>query len=249
MDTSSMQALAERVERLEVENQWLKRLGSLVVVGVAALGIHGTNLGRPAGQVEAERFVVKDSRGRVRASLSMQPDGEPGLTILDDRGREQIALRATSDRTSTLEFKDRGRPRLAMSASSSGATNLNLFDRRSGIGAGLYVWPDDEAGLAMNRGLNSFVLGVTPDGTPRATVSDEEGRQYGGPVVDDDGRLTVLDTGPSPSGPAISGGRPRPATPEAPPTLDVTESAPDRPSAPALQGVLGLLGIGLRASP
>ncbi len=200
MEKLELEALADRVERLEQENQWLKRLGVLTLVGLAALAIFGTNLIGPARQVEAERFVVKDQHGQVRASLGILPDGQPALKIQDELGRDQVALRALTERSSSLEFTDGGKLRAALSSSSSGAANLNLFARDNGIATGLYVWPDNEAGLAINRGLSSLVFGVKPDGTAQALISDAEGNQYGGPIVDvEGGRLSRL----APSSPAM----------------------------------------------
>jgi hypothetical protein len=86
-DTSELQAITERLERLERQNHALKRagIGALAIFGAALL----MGQGAPAPRtVEAQKFVLRDSSGRVRADLSMLP-GNPTLRLFDAEGKMQ----------------------------------------------------------------------------------------------------------------------------------------------------------------
>lgn len=63
-----MDDLVERLDRLERENHWLKRIGALAVVVISGVFMMGQAL--PKNRiVEAEKFVLKDTGGKVRAIL------------------------------------------------------------------------------------------------------------------------------------------------------------------------------------
>lgn len=202
MEKLSVEGLADRIERLEQENRWLKRFGVLILLGTGSLVIHFTNLGRPAKEVVAERFVVKDSRGHARATLSLRHDGQPALAILDEAGRDQIFLGSTSDLSSSLEFADRGRTRLSMRSTTNGASSLDLVSKDRDVAAGLYVWPDRETGLAITRGRSNVNLGLKADGSAKLVVRDTEGRPVSSPDLDKGIRIPVMSETVDPKAPA-----------------------------------------------
>ena len=191
MGTQTLDDLAGRVERLERENTWLKRGGAVMVLGMALAVTFGTTLIRAAQQVAAQRFVVRDAQGRERATLGLDEEGLPALALLDERGRPQVALQSQRDHSSTLEFRDRGRLRLSMEVSSTGASTLHLLDSDQRIATGFYVWPNNEAGVVLNRGLGGLSLGVDPEGGARVKVADPKGRAVGGLTMDPSGKVSL----------------------------------------------------------
>lgn len=116
MNDLTMETLMKRMERLERENEWLKRTANLMFVGIGALVIMGQtqcNLGKTAGSkptkiVEAQEFIVRDASGKLRAKLT-----ESGLTLTDSSGKERIKLALEFDGLSQqLVFRDEdGSPR------------------------------------------------------------------------------------------------------------------------------------------
>ena len=68
MDEPTINKLVLRLDRLERENRRLKRIGALVVVVISGVFMMGQAL--PKNRiVEAEKFVLKDTGGKVRAIL------------------------------------------------------------------------------------------------------------------------------------------------------------------------------------
>jgi hypothetical protein len=88
--------LAQRVERLERENRWWRRGVALcLVLVVAPLLI--AQAPTPLRVVEAQRIVVRDDAGRIRATLgTMGGPGSPnptyGLTVYGPDGNRRIQL-------------------------------------------------------------------------------------------------------------------------------------------------------------
>ena len=78
--TPALHVLVARLEALENANRRLRRGGVVAVLLASALVLTGA---LPSGNtrvaVEAERFVLRDASGRVRAALGLRGDGSPSL--------------------------------------------------------------------------------------------------------------------------------------------------------------------------
>jgi hypothetical protein len=91
-----VKSLYERVERLERQNLWMKRIGAVAVLSAVVLLISGQAKVDTKKTVEANEFVLKDANGVVRAKLGMDGsmllrDG-PGLVLLDEQGHQRVAI-------------------------------------------------------------------------------------------------------------------------------------------------------------
>jgi len=108
MTEHTLETLARRLERLEGENRWLKCLTLTLLMGIAAMGLMGqTAPHRPLRALEAEEFLLRDSRGQVRASLGTTQN--PSTTVLQmhsENGKPRTRLIVSGDGTSSLEVMD-----------------------------------------------------------------------------------------------------------------------------------------------
>jgi hypothetical protein len=69
--TSPTADVTQRLDRLERENRRLKRIGGVVLVTLAAVVLMGqATPGKVAKVVEAEKFVLRDRAGQLRATLA-----------------------------------------------------------------------------------------------------------------------------------------------------------------------------------
>ncbi|HET8577589.1 MAG TPA: hypothetical protein VFO18_10850 [Methylomirabilota bacterium] len=134
----TLDQLMERLDRLE---RWNRRLGAMLVA--ALLGTVATLLmgqappHRSPRTLEAEEFVLRDSRGQIRAMLgaSQKPSGT-GLQIYSEDGKPRTRLILSSDGTASLEFLDTSeRVRVLLGVRENGAPRLWL-----GNEAGKIVW-------------------------------------------------------------------------------------------------------------
>jgi hypothetical protein len=95
-----VKSLYERVERLETQNRWMKRMGAVVILSAVVLLVSGQAKVDTKKTVEANEFVLKDANGAVRAKLGMglvfSMKNGPALVLYDDREQERVSV-ATSE--------------------------------------------------------------------------------------------------------------------------------------------------------
>jgi len=139
----------ERLDGLEQQNRRLKRGGMIaaICVGMPILLALGVPRGR---SVEAERFVVRDSRGKQRAVLGLETDGTVGLW---------------------LQNKDE-QMRVALDLFPEGSSDLGLHDKEGNVRAWLKVLQDGSAQLSMNQGNGKprFLITTGADGDSHLTI-------------------------------------------------------------------------------
>ena len=97
---STLEALSNRVAKLEAQNRRLKKAGIALVI--AATSIIAMGQAPVKRIVTADEFILKDSAGIVRAKLGFAGvSNEPTLTLIDANGRERANLT-----TEAIEFAD-----------------------------------------------------------------------------------------------------------------------------------------------
>ena len=151
-DDLDLQALVERIGKLEAQNCRLKRTGIAVTVLISAVLFMGQE--QTNRVVEANAFHLMDASGKIRAQLSMEMSG-PILSLLDARGSPVVSL-AGGDKPVLVLNKP-------------GATEqIQLGTTKTHFGLGLY----DKAirvGLSIQNGTPSIDL-FDGSGTAQATL-------------------------------------------------------------------------------
>ncbi|MFQ5873700.1 MAG: hypothetical protein ACE5JL_07850 [Dehalococcoidia bacterium] len=85
MNEPMVETLTKRLDRLEWEMRWWKRLTATGFAGMAALMLMGQALPR-SRTVEAERFILREANGTRRAELGTE--GEKGGSLLKFYGKD-----------------------------------------------------------------------------------------------------------------------------------------------------------------
>lgn len=173
-DGSLEAAVLRRMEDFERENQRLRRLG------VYVLGVVGALLGLAAAFVvvaarhgmpgfvplvtESRRFVVRDTEGRVRATLGTNPEGSSQFMLQDEAGHERLRMSVLPDGGAGVAFVD-----------SSGRSRMVLG-----------LLPDQSASvvLADGGGKTRTVLNLSPNGASTILFADKGGTARAGLGVD-----------------------------------------------------------------
>jgi len=130
MNEPTMNNMVLRLDRLERENCWLKRIVALVLIGFAAVVLMGqAKPSKVAKVIEAEKFVVRDMSGKVRASLATDSDSRPTLNFYDTKEKESMTMGFMGLTADGLPFLrlggESGQGRVAY----LGVQGLALFDR------------------------------------------------------------------------------------------------------------------------
>lgn len=132
-------------------NRRLKRAAfTFFLLGGLVLLMGQANPGGVARVVEAERFVLRDATGKVRAELGLR-DGRPGLALFDEKGERRAQLAMLPDGSSSLTFYDRdGNARAVVRVGPEGDPHLDLREADGKVRAGaLDVSPDLAAQTAV----------------------------------------------------------------------------------------------------
>lgn len=154
--TPELQAITERVQKLERENRWLKRAGLSVLMLAAAALLMGQ--ARPSRTVEANEFVLKDAVGKVRARLSMEETDRPTLTFY---GKNALIPASAS-----LAGGDE--PFLVLHRAGSNG-QVQLSANAHFLGLGLYE-KAIRVGLAVQKGVPALDL-FDENGKSRAAIT------------------------------------------------------------------------------
>ena len=97
--------LAQRIERLERQNRLFKGAAMAVVLAIVAVVIMGQAAPRTT-TVEAQKFVLKDKSGKIRAVLGEGPDNEIGLLVYDGKQRPRAMIAMDDNDTPMVRLSD-----------------------------------------------------------------------------------------------------------------------------------------------
>jgi hypothetical protein len=89
--------LEQRLERLERENRWMRRIGAVGVAVVAAVFLIGQGKDKELPDLEVRSLKVKDNAGKVRAVLASDTDGTVYLRLRDKDGKPRAGLTLFAD--------------------------------------------------------------------------------------------------------------------------------------------------------
>ncbi len=121
----------------------------------------------PLKSVIAEQFVLVDSHGEHRATLSLEAGGTPALALSDTGGRTRAAIRLGTDGAPSVVLYDTsGRRRLEVALKADGATGLGLYDETGEGRAELVVAGSGAPSLSL-YGPNGKRLAKLPNNRER----------------------------------------------------------------------------------
>ncbi len=111
MDDRSESSVADRLERLERAQRRQRRVGMLALVGLAAVTLMGqAGMTIPTiletKTLEAERIVLKDSKGNLRVLVSVSDEGVAGFALVSEDGKATVLLAATPNDGGQLFLAD-----------------------------------------------------------------------------------------------------------------------------------------------
>lgn len=97
--------LLTKIERLERSNRRIKSVVVTMAAGVAMLVALGANQAQPPKEVEAQKFVLRDETGVLRARFAANPDGAILTCYGQDGSRATLLVSGQAGTSLTLEAK------------------------------------------------------------------------------------------------------------------------------------------------
>jgi hypothetical protein len=99
----------QRLERLERENRWMRRIGAVCLALVAAVFLMGQEKAKELPDLEVgslKALVLYDGNLKARATLGVALDGEAGLLLYDGNLKARAMLGTAHDGTPGLKLFD-----------------------------------------------------------------------------------------------------------------------------------------------
>ena len=191
-------AVIARLEKVERENRKLKRVGTIVLVAIAAFLLMAQARSSPIAKVlEAEKFIVRDKQKRVWIELGISDHG-PRLTFFGKQGKESTTIQAgvlsipgaeDTDSSSIYMFGGNiwmvgeggtglwilGKEgEINLGVKGEGSAELSIAGKEFNGGINLSVQPDGIANLRLSQKfLERVSLGLTADGSPGLAFWDK----------------------------------------------------------------------------
>jgi hypothetical protein len=183
MDSHEYMRLRVRLDTLERRQRRFRRMLLASAGAIAALAATAGQSDRGLGGghvVEAERFVLRDGAGVVRAKLTADPKGRASLTFLDKDEHSRVAIGVAADGAPTMVFGDPdGRTtRMEFRVKSDGTAAVGLADGKGRFRATLEVTPAGASQVALSDGdgRQRTSVSVPADGSPLIALSDSAGK-------------------------------------------------------------------------
>jgi hypothetical protein len=178
-ETPDVSEILTRLGRVERENRRLKQLGLGVLVLAGAVLLMA--LTRPNRTLEAQKFVLKDANGGIRATLEMELGDRPTLSLRDAKGLPLVSLGGGDNPSLALTGTTGEQVELAASNAFYGLV-LYGADRSGpfrGARGGLVVNKEIGPALALydEKGNERVALEVLPFGTMESKL--ERGAEFG----------------------------------------------------------------------
>jgi len=194
MSEPILNTLTHRLDRLERDNRRLKLGGAFLVLALVSVGAMGQVLPKAVPKVvEAERFVLRDTKGKILAALGTRSSGTV-LFLYDQNGKARAGLSLLADGSPGLVLADQnGKERATLIVLADGSPSLSLADQNGKTRAGLSLLADGlplpSLVLADQNEKSRAVLTVGADGSPHLGLFDQNEK----PRAD----LSVGTSGPS----------------------------------------------------
>jgi hypothetical protein len=149
--------LMERLARLEGRQAELQRsnrrlwilTGAAILTACALVTMAQTS--NTVGQsVDAQQFVLHDSKGKIRGGMGVMADGSVGFDLEDSGGRPRLTVDLTASGIPGVDLYDQdGRLRATLALGPQGTPGFGLYDASGRLRTSLDVPAAKTPGLAF----------------------------------------------------------------------------------------------------
>jgi hypothetical protein len=187
LNESRIDALSERIMRLERENRQLKWLGASSLFGIVILVTVGAAWGQaqraPLEKViRAENFIAvdKDGKGVIGIGTNIREKTRGAIEFLDKSGQSKMMLGLNEDDTPFIVLTGRGgRDQLTLDVRTGTGMGISFKDTKQKSGLVIGTSPEGVAafGFMGEGGKMLMDMGVNPDGSSRLSLRDKDGKE------------------------------------------------------------------------
>ena len=145
------QEMMQRIEGLERRQRRYARAG--LVAMSAAAGLLAIGAGKPLGGkvVEAEKLLIRDSKGSVRAEIGTTTEGWATIELLDGKGAKVMSLR--------------------------GPTSAPIIELADGAGGSIWLTSSTTgSSMSLSKGNGELEIMTNASGAPSMRIQNKDGK-------------------------------------------------------------------------
>ena len=147
MRESSLDGLHARLERLEREIGWWRRVGVAALAGVGLFGAIAATVTTNPDEVKTRRLVITDGEGRGRALFTVDENDRTRLTLSDRDAATTADLTVTPGQSAALSLGRAGAQAQLAAAGETGQVSVTARGQRGWLVA-------DPTGSSLALGID-----------------------------------------------------------------------------------------------
>ena len=172
MRESSLDGLHARLERLEREIGWWRRVGVAALAGVGLFGAIAATVTTNPDEVKTRRLVITDGEGRGRALFTVDENDRTRLTLSDRDAATTADLTVTPGQSAALSL---GRAGAQAQARGRGRDRPGLGHRPRARGWLVADPTGSSLALGNDPGKPQITVATSPTQSPSLQLSDRDG--------------------------------------------------------------------------
>lgn len=172
MTEPSLDRLHGRLERLERELAWWRRVGVVALACTGLFGVVAATVTTTPDEVKTRRLVITDASGRGRAVFTVDERDRTRLSLADRDGATTADITVIPGQSAALSVARAGAQAQLAAAGDSGQLSVGAGGQRGWLVAA----PGGATlGLGNDAGKPRISLATSPTLSPSLQLSDREG--------------------------------------------------------------------------
>ncbi len=171
MTEPMLEQLTVRLERVERQLRWWRRIAILGVGGLGLVGVIGATITATPDEVRTRRLVISDGEGRGRAVLTVDDSDRTRLSLTDRTGEVSADLTVTTGQSSSLTVTTRKTEVQLVATAGTGQLSAAAESEK----AWLVTTPEGSTLALSNDPIQVSVISNRAQG-PSLQLRDREGK-------------------------------------------------------------------------
>ncbi|MGH7384559.1 MAG: hypothetical protein ACREKG_05210 [Candidatus Rokuibacteriota bacterium] len=172
MKEPSLDRVHARLERLEREVGWWRRVGIAALAGAGLFGAVAATVTTNPDEVKTRRLVITDREGRGRAVLVVDESDRTRLSLADREGATTADLTVTPGQSAALSLSRAGAQAQLAAAGDTSQLSVGARGQRGWL---LAAPTGTSLALANDPGKSQISLTTSPTQGPSLQLSDRDG--------------------------------------------------------------------------
>ena len=172
MREPSLDGLHARLERLERQVAWWRRVGVAALAGLGLVGAVAATVTTNPDEVKTRRLVITDGEGRGRAVLTVDESDRTRLSLADRDGATTADLTVTPGQSAALSVSRAGAQAQLAAAGDTGQLSVGARGQRGWLVA---APTGSSLALGSDPGKPQVTVATSPTQSPSLQLSDREG--------------------------------------------------------------------------